>query len=120
MAGYRESSFDPISYERPGKPLRPYNWVQWTGVAIALLGIIGCLLYFANELGWIDLGLKEPASFIALPMIGTLLINSRREPGTPMTREQIARQRKIVFIALGVALVAAAIGFAIAYFSKGA
>jgi hypothetical protein len=120
MASYRQHSYDPNSYERPGKPLRPYNWVQWIGVAIGSLGVIGCLLYLADKIGWIDLGLKEPGSFIALPMIGLVLINSRREPGTPMTSEQIARQRKIAFIGLGVALVAAAIGFAVAYFSKGA
>ena len=122
MAGYRDTQagYDPNTYERPGKPLRPYNWVQWTGVAISSLGAIGCLLYLADAIGWIDLGLKEPGAFVALPMIGVFLVNSRREPGTPITGEQIARQRKVIFIALGVAFLAAAIGFAVAYFSKGA
>jgi amino acid transporter len=120
MAGYRQHSYDPNTYERPGKPLRPYNWVQWVGVVICSLGAIGCLLYIANEIGLIDLGLKEPGPFIALPMIGIFLVNSRREAGTPMTGEQIERQRKIAFIVLGAALVAGAIGFAVAYSSKGA
>jgi hypothetical protein len=120
MMSCRQSSFDPNAYEKPGKPLRPYNWVQWTGVAIASIGMLGCLLFLANEVGVVHLGLKEPGPFIALPMIGMFLVNSRREPGTPMTDEQIARQRRIAFIILGVALVAFAIGLTAAIYFKGA
>ena len=120
MSGYRQSGFDPEAYERPGKPLRPYNWVQWLGVVFGSLGVIGCLLFLAQQIGLVDVGLKEPGAFIALPMIGVVLVNSRREPGTPMTGEQIARQRRIILIAFAVAGLAAIIGFAAAYFSHGA
>jgi hypothetical protein len=110
MAGYRESSYDPNAYERQGAPLRPFNWVQWTGVALGLLGALGYLAYAADRLGWIDIGIDSAAPFIALPLIGVTLINSRRQPGTQVGEEQLARNRKILLItvaalfAIGAAL----------------
>lgn len=120
MSGYRQSNFDPNAYEKPGKPLRPYNWVQWTGVALTVLGVVGYLAFATDRIGWTHLGLRDASAVISLPIIGAALINSRREPGTPMTPEQIARRRRILLVVLGVAILAALAGFSIAYFSKGA
>ena len=51
MSGYREHSFDPNAYEQPGRPLQPYNWVQWTGVAIGVLGLAIIALGLLGRLG---------------------------------------------------------------------
>jgi hypothetical protein len=102
MAGYREHSYDPSAYEQPGRPLRPYNWVQWTGLAFALLGLVGYVAYAADRFGWIHLGLDSPTPFISLPLIGVTLINSRREPGTQAGEEQLARNRKVLLVTVAV------------------
>jgi hypothetical protein len=112
MSGYREHSFDPNAYEQLGKPLRPYNWVQWTGVALAVVGIAGYLAYFASRLGWIDIGFDNSNAppFFTLPLLGMMLVSSRREPGTRVGSEQLARNRKVLLITVGV--VAAILGAA--------
>ena len=51
MSGYRQSSYDLEAYEQLGRPLTPYNWVQWTGVALGTLGVGLFLLYYAGRLG---------------------------------------------------------------------
>ena len=119
MPGYRQHGFDPGHWEPMGPPLKPYNWVQWTGVAFAALGIVGYLAYAADRLGWISLGLGSPAPFISLPLIGVALLNSRREELTEEKRDEYREKlRRRTYIALAVALVAAAIGFAIAIYSN--
>lgn len=113
--GYRQSDFDPnAAWGQPGKPLRPYNWVQWTGVAFVVLGAIGYLAWAADRFGWIDLGLKELTPFVSLPLVGVALINSRREPGTPLDPEQRARHRRFVYAALALGIVFAILGAALA------
>ena len=115
MGSYRESSFDPNAGGFHGPLIRPFNWVQWTGVAIALIGVGFDLVYLGGRAGVIPKLLYEPSIGIALPFIGAALINSRRQPGTlsPETK----RQRTII-IAVALAVCAVALGVTI-YF-KGA
>ena len=110
MSGYRQSSYDPNAYQRYGKPLRPYNWAQWTGVALALLGVLGYFAYAADRLGWISIGFDEPAPFISLPLIGVALINSRREELPDEAPELASARRKwlIITIAICAAILGAA------------
>ena len=103
MSGYREHSFDPNAYEQPGRPLKPYNWVQWTGVAIGVLGLAIIALGLLGRLGWIPAWFDgPPAGAFMLPIIGISLINSRREPGTQVGSEQLEKNRRILFITTGV------------------
>ena len=121
MSGYRQSSFDPNAYEKPGKPLRPYNWVQWTGVALTVLGVVGYLAFATDRIGWTHLGLRDASAVISLPIIGAALINSRHEPGKPLSRETMRKRLLIILAAVVVAgILAALAGFSVAYFSKGA
>jgi hypothetical protein len=79
MAGYRErSSFDP--YGLASRPARPFNWVQWTGVGLDVIGIGLYLVYFAGRVGWIAPKVSSPMIALPLIMLAIPLINSRREP----------------------------------------
>ncbi len=94
MSGYRDSSnFDPYASPRYGRPLRPYNWVQWVGVALVLAGIALDLVYFAGRLGWLDRPMATPTYAIAPLMFGVVLVNSRREE-LPDLAPELAAQRK--------------------------
>ena len=116
MSGYRESSFDPNAGGDYGPPARPFNWVQWTGVAFALVGIAIDLFYLAGQAGITRKLLDSPSIGVALPLLGVALINSRRQPGA--LAPQLKRQR---LIALTVAAVAVVIGAIVAILvSKGA
>ena len=115
MGGYRESSFDPAGGNY-GPPLRPYNWVQWTGVAFALAGVAINLAYLAGQAGLARKILDGPGIGIALPLLGIALVNSRREPGQPS--DALKRRRAL---AITLAIVALLLGVAVAIFvSKGA
>jgi hypothetical protein len=105
MAGYRESRYDPYAYEQPGRPMRPYNWVQWIGVALVAAGIATLLAYFAGRAGWIQPLVKQVQLSTALAIIGSLLVNSRREPGTQVGEEQLRRNRKVLLITILVCTV---------------
>jgi hypothetical protein len=107
---YRGHSFGPSIHEKPGRPLRPFNWVQWTGVGLEVVGLGLVLAHFAGRIGWI--APAEEVQFGFVPMIlGALLINSRREPGTLITSEQLARNRQMLLII--VAVCAAVLGAAL-------
>jgi peptidoglycan/LPS O-acetylase OafA/YrhL len=80
MSGYREHSFDPNHWERQGPPIRPYNWAQWTGVGLALLGAVIVLAYLAGRVGWIPEYVESPMPGATLPLLGVALVNSRRQP----------------------------------------
>ena len=118
MSGYREHSFDPNAYQRYGKPQRPYNWVQWTGVFFAVCGVIAYALYAADRLGWISIGFDKPTGFISLPLIGVALVNSRREE-LPDEAPELAASRKR-WLVITVAICAAILGAAAAIEFKGA
>ena len=113
MSGYRDpaSGFDPDAYEQPGPALTPYNWVQWTGVALEVIGIALFLTHIAGKLGWI--AEIEPARFGFAPMIlGIVLINSRRGPPTQIGREQLDRNKRMLFITLAILALVFALAFA--------
>ena len=101
MAGYRDTAgYDPYVYDRPGRPMRPFNWVQWIGVGIGCVGAALVTLDVLGRLGWIPQLIGElPPSTVMLLVIGVSLVSSRREPATQMVRsEQLAKRA----IGLGV------------------
>ena len=111
MTGYREHSFDPNAYEQPGRPMRPFNWVQWCGVALFAVGMTLYGLLFAGRFGW-TAPIVTTSSVGFVPMIlGIALINSRREPGTQVGSEQLAKNRRVLLIT--IAACAAILGAAL-------
>ena len=111
MSGYREHSFDPNAYEQPGKPLRPYNWVQWAGIAIGGLGVLLTAVHLASKAGWIPQWLDDSPPAFLLLLVGLVLVNSRREPSTLAGSEQLEKNRKLLLIT--VAICAAILGIAL-------
>ena len=100
MSGYRESSYDPMANPRYGRPLRPYNWVQWTGVGLIVVGMAIDAIYFAGRFGWLS---KNDAPLLALPpiMVGAMLVNSRREEITdPAPELAAARKRWLIIVTI--------------------
>ena len=113
MSGYRQSSFDPEAYQTMGKPLRPFNWVQWVGVALEVVGLGLFLLALAGQLGWFPRAANISSISGLMPMlIGISLINSRREPSVDVTPEQRAANRRLLLIT--IAICAAILGLAAA------
>ena len=104
---YRESGFDPNAYPRYGPPLRPYNWVQWCGLALVLIGIGVDLLYFAGRFGWTRQWIDSPALAMSPIILGAILVNSRRQllEGEPRTPSR----RTLVIIAIALAAFALAL-----------
>ena len=111
MSGYREHSFDPNAYEQPGKPLRPYNWVQWTGIAIGGLGVLLTVVQLAGKVGVIPQWLDDSPPTVLLLLLGMVLVNSRREPSALAGSEQLEKNRKLLLIT--VAICAAVLGAAL-------
>lgn len=106
MSGYRDSSsFDPNASPHYGRPLRPYNWVQWLGVGCIVVGLLIDALYFAGRLGWLS---RSNTPVLALPPIlaGGVLINSRREGVTDPAPELAAeRKRWLIIVSVGCAII---------------
>jgi hypothetical protein len=117
MAGYRENSgFDPLTYAQPGPPLRPFNSVQRTGVAMELDAIAAMGYFVAVIMGKLpDVGINGMFVAIPLQIVGFTLVNSRRAPGTPAGSEQLRRNRKVLLITTAIVvpivIAAAAIDF---------
>lgn len=116
MSGYRQSSFDPSAGGDYGPPLRPYNWVQWTGVGFLFVGIAIMVAYLAGRLGWISKLLDSPTPGTAFVLLSVVLVNSRRQQ---LTAEQSARQRQRALVAILIGLVACALGLAAVFYFKG-
>ena len=110
MSGYRQSNFDPDAYQHPGAPLRPYNWVQWAGVAMGVIGLGLFLVHLAGKMGWIAPPVGYSAAGLVPLLAGSALINSRRSPSTLVTAEQRARNTRTLVIT--VALCAIVLGVA--------
>jgi hypothetical protein len=102
MNGYRQSNYDPEAYQQEGAPLRPYNWVQWTGIALGVVGLALVLADVAGELGWINPWFDGNPPLVLLLILGVVLINSRRAPATDVTPEQRAANRRMLFITLAI------------------
>ena len=111
MSGYRQHSYDPNAYEQAGRPLRPFNRVQWTGVAVGGLGVVLTLLYWLSELGWIAQDFDVLRTSFVLLLLGVMLMNSRREPSTLVGSEQLEKNRKLLLIT--AAICAAVLGAAL-------
>ena len=105
MSGYREHSFDPNAFEQPGPPLKPYNWVQWTGVAFGVTGGVLITLAMLGRIGWVPSWVDlSPAPFM-LMVIGTTLINSRRAPGVQVGSEQLEKNRRTLIVTVAICAV---------------
>jgi hypothetical protein len=105
MSGYRQHNYDPNAYEQPGKPMTPYNWVQWTGIAIGCIGLVLTVLQVAGQLGWIPQWLGDTPPVFVLLLLGVILVNSRREPPTEAGSEQLAKNRRLLLITFAVCAV---------------
>ena len=119
MAGYREHSYDPNGdWGQQGRPLRPFNWVQWTGVAIEVVALGGLLAYVAGRVGIIPDWIDGAFPLIMLAPIGSVLITSRRESAhDPAPDLAAARKRWLIIV---VALCFAIFGAALAIEFTGA
>ena len=107
MSGYREHSFDPnAGFEQSRRPMRPYDWVQWTGVGFEVAGLAAFLAYGASRMGWIPKLMESPTPVIGLCLIGTLLINSRQEPAQDIAPAQ--KRWMIVLTIVCIAIIGAA------------
>jgi hypothetical protein len=116
VSGYRDrSGFDPMAGGSYGPPLRPYNWVQWTGIAFMGIGILAVGAYILGRTGLLPNRFDDVFPGIMLLGIGSMLINSRRQD-VPLTPE--ARRRNAIIIALALA-VSIAVAALVIYF-KGA
>ena len=111
MSGYRQSSFDPAAFAEPGPPLRPYNWVQRLGMALAVVGTLMTVARAAGDFGWI-----EPMPILSFPgtiplLVGVLLVNSRRGPSTDITPKRAAARKRahVVILAVSALFLGAAV-----------
>ena len=97
MSGYRTSNFDPTHYERGGTPMRPFNWVQWIGVALAAIGVLLSLAVIAAGFGVVSLRPLLHVPTVVPIVIGSLLISSRRHPNVDLAPELApARPRRLL------------------------
>jgi hypothetical protein len=119
MSGYREHSFDPNAGERrSGPPMRPFNWVQWTGVTFVVIAVAIDIAYAGSAFGWWPKVLKSPA-FSTTPLIfGMMMIASRRQSVVDPAPELAAARRRwliitvaVCFVILGVATIFAMKGY---------
>ena len=104
MGGYREASFHPSTGgPEYGRPLRPFNKWQWTGIAFMALGVGVMLSVFAARLGWI----RQTGDLLPLGstlcIFGGLLVGSRREVLSP--EESASHQRRALIGALAICAV---------------
>jgi hypothetical protein len=107
VSGYRDrTAFDPSAGGGHGRPLRPYNWVQWLGVASLFVGAAVSLAYIGGSLGLVPKLLDSPMLGTAFVVMALPLINSRRQdvPLSPETR----RQRTIIIAAAFAVCIAVA------------
>ena len=120
MTGYRDrSDFDPnAAWGDPGPPLRPFTWVQWTGVAFIAFGAIFFAAYFLGRIGIIPKWVDDGIPFVSFMPLGAVLVSSRRQPAA-CDAEALKRRR---ILAIAAALGALVLGIAIAIFldTKGA
>jgi hypothetical protein len=106
MSGYRDrSNYDPYASPQYGQPMRPYNGVQWTGVALLVASIALNLAFLAGEVGWLPKWKFSPTLSTSPMIIGVMLINSRREQLADPSPELAPARRKWMLIVLVVCAV---------------
>jgi hypothetical protein len=111
MTGYREHSFDPNA-GGGGRPLRPFNWVQWTGVGFMAGAGVMLLAVVASAAGLLSPAFEHNAGLAAMmSVVGASLINSRREGSTDLAPELAPARRKwlLITIVVCVAIIGAAV-----------
>jgi len=96
VSGYRESSFDPSAGGDYGPPLRPYNWVQWTGNGFIAVAVMVLIAFFAAKAHLLSFNAEDSLPLVGsnLVLCGLVLVNSRRHvvavsPGTKRRRSLI-------------------------------
>jgi hypothetical protein len=100
--GYRQSSFDPLAPSAPVGPARPFNWVQWIGVAFEAAAIAILLWHFAGLFGWTGAKPVSPVYVTSSALIGLSLINSRTQPLAAEDDAQHRRNRIWLSWTLGI------------------
>ncbi|HEV8408492.1 MAG TPA: hypothetical protein VGQ34_11210, partial [Sphingomicrobium sp.] len=112
--GYRQSNFDPnAAWGESGPPLRPYNWVQWTGVGFIVFGGLFFAAYVLGRIGIIPKWIDDGIPFVAFMPLGAALMNSRRQP-QPADAKTLKRRRiLLIAVALGALVLGAAIAILI-------
>ena len=106
MSGYRDrSNYDPYASPSHGRPMRPFNWVQWTGVALILVGVAAELYYMAGQLGWVRKLTESPMLGSTLVLLSLPLINSRREGVTDLAPELASARKRWMIIVIAVCAV---------------
>ena len=110
MSGYRQSSYDPNAFERMGGVMRPFNWVQWIGVAMFGVGVALLLAMIAGGLGVASLERFRHFPAVFPIIVGQFLIYSRRHPSHDLAPELAPARRRMLIII--VAICTAAIGAA--------
>jgi hypothetical protein len=99
MSGYREHSYDPYETPTSRRPVRPFNWVQWMGVAFMVAGLAVVGIYAAGRVGWMPELVRNLTPVTGLTLIGVLLINSRQEPVHDIAPELAPeRQRWLIIV----------------------
>ncbi|HEX5257745.1 MAG TPA: hypothetical protein VFW35_03060 [Sphingomicrobium sp.] len=101
MGGYREHSFDPNAGGEYGPPLRPFNKWQGLGVGVGVLGALVIAAEIASRVGWFPLKHDTVLAGTSLLLVGSMLVNSRRQPGG-LTSETSRKRMVIVAVALMV------------------
>ena len=105
MSGYREHSFD-TNAGGGGRPLRPFNWVQWTGVGFMAGAGVMLLAIVASAAGLLSPAFEHNAGLAAMmSVVGATLINSRREGSTDLAPELASARRKWLLITVAVCAV---------------
>ncbi len=114
MSGYLDrSNFDPYASPRYGKPLRPFNWVQWTGTVLMAIGLGLDFLYFAGRLGWLAAPVNTPMYALPPLFLGVSLVNSRREEIVDPAPELAAARRRWMLITILLCVVIFGVALAI-------
>ena len=98
--------------------MRPFNWVQWFGVAMLGAGIVLAIAMIgaAFDVAWLKRFLYVPA--VVPIVVGNLLIYSRRYPGDSVSELQRTRNQRLLIIT--VAICTAILGAAVAIQFSGA
>lgn len=111
MSRYRRSSYDPNYYGQAGCPMRPFNWVQWAGVALEVAALAIYLAFLAGEIGWIRPLISTPVVATVLLFPGILLINSRRHPTVDHAPELAGARKRwlLIIVAICTAVLGAAL-----------
>ena len=109
MSGYRDrAGFDPMAGGSYGPPLRPYNWVQWTGVSFMVLGALAIFAYLLGRWGLVPHRFDDVLPGIMLISSGSIMINSRRQE-VPLSPETKRRNTLIIGAALAICVLVAAL-----------